>query len=56
MEIFSGVPQGAVWLPDFWDFDIADIPTVISSEGDDFEYADDCGLCYRGGLIPIPTS
>ena len=39
--------QGAVWSPDFWDFDIADIPTVISSEGDDFEYADDCGLWYE---------
>ena len=47
LEIFSGVPQGAVWSPDFWDFDIADIPTVISSEGDDFEYADDCGLWYE---------
>ena len=46
-EIFSGVPQGAVWSPDFWDFDIADIPTVISIEGDDFEYADDCGLWYE---------
>ena len=28
-------------------FDIADIPTVISSEGDDFEYVDDCGLWYE---------
>ena len=46
-EIFSGVSQGAVWSPDFWDFDIADIPTVISIEGDDFEYADDCGLWYE---------
>ena len=53
MEIFSGVPQGAVWSPAFWDFDIADIPTVISSEGDDFEYADDCGLWYEiQGLQP----
>ena len=47
METFSGVPQGAVWSPDFWDFDIADIPNVISREGDDFEYADDCGLWYE---------
>ena len=46
-EIFSGVPQGAVWSSDLWDFDIADIPTAISSEGVDFEYADDCGLWYE---------
>ena len=32
-----------------WDFDIADIPTVISSEGGDFEYVDDCGLWYEIG-------
>ena len=37
-EIFSRVYQGAVWSPDLWDFDMADIPTVILSEGDDFEY------------------
>ena len=52
MEMFFGVPQGqelcaSVWSPDFWDFGIADIPTIISSEGDDFKYADDCGLWYE---------
>ena len=26
LEIFSGVPQGAVWSPSFWDFDIAVAP------------------------------
>ena len=47
LEIFSGVPQGAVWSPSFWDFDIADMPEEISSEGDDFSFADDCGLWYE---------
>ena len=47
LEIFFGVPQGAVWSPSFWDFDIADLPQEISSEGDDFSFADDCGLWYE---------
>lgn len=46
-QIFSGVPQGAVWSPSFWNFDIADLPDAVSAEGDDFEYADDCGLWYE---------
>ena len=46
-EIFSGVPQGAVWSPNFWDFDIADLPDAVSAEGDDFCYADDCGIWYE---------
>ena len=46
-QIFSGVPQGAIWSPDFWDFDISELPDVLSSETDDFEYADDIGLWYE---------
>ena len=46
-QIFSGVPQGAVWSPDFWDFDISELPDAICSEGDEICYADDCGLLYE---------
>ena len=46
-QIFSAVPQGAVWSPDFWDFDISELPEAISSEGDEFCYADDVGLWYE---------
>ena len=47
IQIFSAVPQGAVWSPDFWDFDISELPDAISSEGDEFCYADDVGLWYE---------
>jgi len=46
-EVFSSVPQGGVWSPDFWDFDISELPDALSSEADDFEYADDIGLWYE---------
>ena len=48
-QIFSAVHQGAVWPPDFWDFDISELPEAISSEGDEFYYhdADDVGLWYE---------
>ena len=28
-EIFSGVPQGALWSPSLWDFDISDLPAAV---------------------------
>ena len=46
-QIFSGVPQGTVWPPSFWNFDIVGLLDAVSAEGDDFEYADDCGLWYE---------
>ena len=46
-EVFSSVPQGGVWSPDFWEFDISELPDALSSEADDFEYADDIGLWYE---------
>ena len=46
-QIFSGVPQGVVWSPDFWDFDISEMPDAICDEGDEMCYADDCGLLYE---------
>ena len=41
------MPQGGVWSLDFWDFDISELPDALSSEADDFEYADDIGLWYE---------
>ena len=46
-EVFSGVPQGAVWSPDFWVFDISEMPDALAPEGDEYCYADDCGLLYE---------
>jgi hypothetical protein len=45
-EIFSGVPQGAKWSPKLWNFDISEMPTVVSDEAIPFNYADDSGLVY----------
>ena len=33
--------------PDFWDFDISEMPEAICDEGDEWCYADDCGLLYE---------
>ena len=40
-EIFSGVPQGAKWSPKLWNFDISEMPSVLSKEAIPFNYADD---------------
>jgi hypothetical protein len=45
-EIFSGVPQGAIWSPDLWDFDISEMESFLSSFAMLICYADDCGLWY----------
>ena len=45
-EIFSGVPQGAKWSPKLWNFDISEMPSVLSKEAIPFNYADDSGLVY----------
>ena len=46
-QIFSGVPQGAKWSPLLWDFDISEMPEVVSNEGGSICYADDNGLWYK---------
>ena len=46
-QIFSGVPQGAKWSPSLWDFDISELPTVISISGTLVCYADDSALWYE---------
>ena len=45
-EIFSGVPQGAKWSPKLWNFDISEMPAVVSDEAIPFNHADDSGLVY----------
>ena len=30
-EIFSGMPQGATWSPEFWDFDISEMKHYLSA-------------------------
>jgi hypothetical protein len=42
-EIFSGVPQGAIWSPDLWDFDISEMEDFLSSFVMLICYADDLG-------------
>ena len=44
IQIFSTVPQGAVWSPVFSDFDISELPDAVSSDGSEFCYANDVGL------------
>ena len=46
-EIFSGVPQGAIWSPDLWDFDISEMEAFLSKLAMLICYADDCGLWYE---------
>jgi hypothetical protein len=45
-EIFSGVPQGALWSPCLWDFDISDLPSAVQF-GELLCYADDLCLWYE---------
>ena len=45
-EIFSGVPQGAIWSPKLWDLDIAEMEFFLSSLAMLICYADDCGIWY----------
>jgi len=45
-EIFSGVPQGAIWSPKLWDMDIAEMEYYLSYLAMLICYADDCGLWY----------
>ena len=45
-EIFSGVPQGALWSPCLWDFDISDLPSAVEF-GELLCYADDLSLWYE---------
>ena len=45
-EIFSSVPQGAIFSPDFWDFDISEMEAFLSAFAMLIAYADDCGLWY----------
>ena len=40
-QIFSGVPQGAKWSPLLWNFDISEMPEVVSDDADSICYADD---------------
>ena len=46
-EIFSGVPQGAIWSPGLWDFDISEMESFLSVLAMLACYADDCGLWYK---------
>ena len=45
--IFSGVPQGAKLSPPIWDFDISELPTVLSDGVELGCYADDLWLWYE---------
>ena len=45
-EIFSGVPQGGLWSPSLWDFDISDLPAAVRF-GQLLCYADDLSLWYE---------
>jgi hypothetical protein len=46
-EIFSGVPQGAIWSPGLWDFDISEMESFLSVLAMLICYADDCSLWYK---------
>jgi hypothetical protein len=46
-EIYSGVPQGAIWSPKIWDFDISEMHTAVSDLADIGCYADDIWLWYE---------
>ena len=46
-EIFSGVPQGAIWSPDLWDFDISEMEEFLSKLAMLMCYANDYGLWYE---------
>jgi hypothetical protein len=46
-EIFSGVPQGAIWSPKIWDFDINEMHTAVSDFADVGCYADDIWMWYE---------
>jgi hypothetical protein len=45
-EIFSGVPQGAIWSPKMWDFDISEMEFFLSKLAMLICYASDCGIWY----------
>jgi hypothetical protein len=45
-EIFSGVPQGALWSPILWDLDISELPSAVRF-GELLCYADDLSLWYE---------
>jgi hypothetical protein len=45
-EIFFDVPQGALWSPSLWDFDISDLPSAVRF-GQLLCYADDLSLWYE---------
>ena len=44
--IYSGVPQGARWSPILWDFDISELPGVVSQYAEIGCYADGMWLWY----------
>ena len=46
-EIFFGVPQGAKLSPPIWDFDISELPSIVSDAAELGCYADDMWLWYE---------
>ena len=46
-EIFSGVPQGGKLSTDLWNFDVNEIDSAVSDDGQLFCYADDNAIWYE---------